>query len=132
MERQVLPDEAGDEEIAVVVALLHPQGQRLTRLPASGLEEMRTKLFFQERVVTGARRSGDFLARRLRRLLPALLVMLLTVLLLAPIFLSSYEAKLQTGSFVFASTWASNFYFALTEFDYFVALSAKDLFLHTW
>jgi len=39
---------------------------------------------------------------------------------------------MQTGSFVYSTTWSSNFYFAFAEFDYFAALRAKDFFLHTW
>lgn len=91
-----------------------------------------TGLLMQERQRTGTILYGRFLARRLRRLLPALLVMLVIVLLLTSILLSTYEARMQTGSFLFASTWTSNFYFAFAEFNYFAALEAKDFFLHTW
>jgi peptidoglycan/LPS O-acetylase OafA/YrhL len=91
-----------------------------------------TGLLVQERLDRGAIHYGTFLARRLRRLLPALLAMLLLVMLLAAVLLSSYEARMQTGSFVYSATWTSNFYFAFAEFDYFAALKAKDFFLHTW
>ena len=91
-----------------------------------------TGLLVKERLETGTIRYGTFLARRLRRLLPALLVMLLMVLFLTSILLSSYEAQMQTGSFLYSATWTSNFYFAFAEFDYFAALKAKDVFLHTW
>ena len=91
-----------------------------------------TGLLVRERLATGSIRYGKFLARRLRRLLPALLVMLAAVLVLASILLSAYEVRLQTGSFVYSATWTSNFYFAFVEFNYFAALKAKDYFLHTW
>lgn len=91
-----------------------------------------TGLLVKERLETGTIRYGTFLARRLRRLLPALLVMLLMVFFLASMLLSSYEAQMQTGSFLYSATWTSNFYFAFVEFDYFAALKAKDVFLHTW
>lgn len=89
-------------------------------------------LLLREKLSTGKIRYGRFLARRLRRLLPAMLLMLVTVIVLAALLLSAYESRMQTGAFVFAATWSSNFYFALSDFDYFSALQAKDLFLHTW
>jgi peptidoglycan/LPS O-acetylase OafA/YrhL len=61
-----------------------------------------------------------------------MLAMLAVVLVLATLLLSAYETRMQTGSFVYAATWTSNFFFALSEFEYFSALQAKDLFLHTW
>ena len=91
-----------------------------------------TGLLVQERLLTGQIRYSRFLARRLRRLLPAMLTMLITVLVLATLLLSAYETRMQSGSFVYAATWTSNFFFALSDFDYFAALQAKDLFLHTW
>jgi peptidoglycan/LPS O-acetylase OafA/YrhL len=91
-----------------------------------------TGLLVKERLEAGKIRYGAFLSRRLRRLLPALLVMLVSVLFLASLLLSSYEAQMQTGAFRYSATWTSNFYFAFAEFDYFSALKAKDLFLHTW
>ncbi len=91
-----------------------------------------TGLLVKERLGSGTIRYGRFLARRLRRLLPALLVMLVAVLFLALTLLSAFEAQMQTGSFLYSVTWTSNFYFAFAEFDYFSALKAKDLFLHTW
>jgi peptidoglycan/LPS O-acetylase OafA/YrhL len=91
-----------------------------------------TGLLVKERQATGMIRYGRFLSRRLRRLLPALLVMLVIVFVLATSFLSAYEAQMQTGALPFAATWSSNFYFAYAEFDYFAALKSKDFFLHTW
>lgn len=91
-----------------------------------------TGILLKERLATGTIRYATFLSRRLKRLLPALLVMLVTVLFLASMLLSSYEVRSQTGSFPYSATWTSNFYFAFAEFDYFAPLKAKDLFLHTW
>jgi peptidoglycan/LPS O-acetylase OafA/YrhL len=133
------PDIQGLRAIAIaIVVLAHAQ------VPGFGGGFVGVDLFFvlsgflitgllvKERLETGTIRYGTFLARRLRRLLPALLVMLVAVLLLAWSLLSSYEASMQTGSFVYSATWTSNFYFAFAEFDYFAALKAKDVFLHTW
>ena len=91
-----------------------------------------TGLLLRERLSTGGIRYSQFLSRRLRRLLPAMLAMLIVVIVLATLLLSAYETRMQTGSFVYAATWTSNFFFTFSEFDYFSALQAKDLFLHTW
>ena len=91
-----------------------------------------TGLLVRERASSGTIRYGRFLARRLRRLLPAMLAMLAIVLIAASLLLSAFEARMQTGSAIFAASWTSNFFFAFSEFDYFSALKAKDLFLHTW
>ena len=91
-----------------------------------------TGLLVRECLSSGTIHYGQFLARRLRRLLPALLVMLFVVLVAANLLLSGYETRMQTGSAVFAATWTSNFFFAFSDFDYFDALTARDLFLHTW
>lgn len=91
-----------------------------------------TGLLWHEFAASGGIRYLNFLARRLKRLLPAMLLMLFVVAAITPLLLSAYETRMQTGSFVFAATWTSNFFFALSEFDYFAALQQKDLFLHTW
>jgi peptidoglycan/LPS O-acetylase OafA/YrhL len=91
-----------------------------------------TGLLVRERVSSGTIRYGQFLARRLRRLLPAMLAMLAIVLIAANLLLAAYEVRMQTGSAIFAASWTSNFFFAFSDFDYFSALQARDLFLHTW
>ena len=91
-----------------------------------------TGLLVRERIANGRIHYGRFLARRLRRLLPAMLLMIVTTLVLATMLLSSYEARLQTTSFPYAATWTSNIYFALGQFDYFAEVQTRDLFAHTW
>lgn len=91
-----------------------------------------TGLLLEERLATGSIRYGHFLARRLRRLLPAMLAMLVLVLIVASVVLTAYEMRMQSRSFPYAASWISNFFFAFAERDYFDALQAKDLFLHTW
>ena len=73
-----------------------------------------------------------FYARRLKRLLPALAVMLAGTVFLAAWLLSSFEAYAQLRSGPYAATWTSNIYFAVASVDYFDDLAARDLFLHTW
>jgi peptidoglycan/LPS O-acetylase OafA/YrhL len=91
-----------------------------------------TGLLVDERLATGRIRYLDFITRRLRRLLPAMLSMLLVVLLVASVILTSFEMRMQARSFPFAAAWVSNLFFAFAERDYFKALQDDDLFLHTW
>jgi len=91
-----------------------------------------TGLLLEERIATGTIQYGQFLARRLRRLLPAMLVMLLIVLVVSTIVLTHFEMRQQGRSFPFAAAWISNFFFAFAERDYFLALQDHDIFLHTW
>lgn len=74
----------------------------------------------------------SFYARRLKRLLPALLVMIIISIMTGYVLLSGSEARAQLVSGPFAATWTSNLYFAFVNFDYFDELSNRDLFLHTW
>ncbi|HED17515.1 MAG TPA: acyltransferase, partial [Gammaproteobacteria bacterium] len=73
-----------------------------------------------------------FYARRLKRLLPALIFMLSVSSGLAVWLLSGVEARAQLSSSPFAVTWTSNLYFAFTTIDYFDEFANRDLFLHTW
>lgn len=91
-----------------------------------------TGILLREYRATAHIRLLPFLARRLKRLLPALLVMLTLTLLLAAALLSSYEFSEQTASVGYAASWSSNLYFAFTEVDYFAELRHRDLYLHTW
>lgn len=73
-----------------------------------------------------------FYARRLKRLLPALVCMLCVTSIVAMWLLSAVEARAQLASAPFAAAWLSNMYFAFRKLDYFDELAGKDLFLHTW
>jgi len=74
----------------------------------------------------------QFYARRLKRLLPALLLMVAVSTALAVQLLSATEAHSQLSSLPYVIIWLSNMYFAFSEVEYFDELSDKDLFLHTW
>ncbi len=91
-----------------------------------------TRLLVDERRKTGRINYLAFLAKRLKRLLPALLVMLIVVTALGWLLLTGHEFSEQTRSAPYAAIWSSNFYFAFTSFDYFAELRQKDLYLHTW
>ena len=73
-----------------------------------------------------------FYTRRLKRLLPALFVMLVFAILLSRRLLSQNEIAEQLSSAGYAATWTSNLFYAFSTVDYFSELQARDLFLHTW
>jgi peptidoglycan/LPS O-acetylase OafA/YrhL len=75
---------------------------------------------------------SSFYARRLKRLLPALILMVIIASISGLLLLSKLEARTQLTSAPFAATWTSNLYFSFANFDYFDELSSRDLFLHTW
>jgi len=89
-------------------------------------------ILIKERRQSGRIDYFAFIARRLKRLYPALFVVLVTTIFLASLVLSSYEYSQQAGSAPYAATWISNFYFVFSVNDYFAQLQARDLFLHTW
>lgn len=91
-----------------------------------------SQLLIREYASSGTIALARFYSRRLKRLLPALAVMLILVVLTAPLLLSRHETSAQLSSVVFATTWTSNLFFAFSTLDYFSELQAHDLFLHTW
>lgn len=91
-----------------------------------------TGLLIREYTSYGTIQLAGFFAQRLKRLLPALLVMLSLVVLISSVLLSSHEAREQSASVIYAGTWTSNLFFAFSTLDYFSELQTRDLFLHTW
>lgn len=91
-----------------------------------------TGLLFREFKNDNYINFSSFYSRRLKRLLPALLVMVIISSIAGFLVLSGTEAQTQTVSAPFAATWTSNLYFAFAKFDYFNEFSNRDLFLHTW
>jgi len=91
-----------------------------------------TGLLLQEIEKTGHLQFANFYARRLRRLLPALLVMLVCTCLFAAVALAPGEQGGQAVAAATASIWFSNIHFAFAKLDYFSPGAASNLFLHTW
>ena len=91
-----------------------------------------TGLLIREFERTGRIDLLGFYARRLKRLLPALALMVAVTIGLAGWLLAPFEARAQLASAPYAATWTSNLYFTFTTFDYFDELASRDLFLHTW
>jgi peptidoglycan/LPS O-acetylase OafA/YrhL len=91
-----------------------------------------TGLLLREHHQKGRINFAQFYARRIKRLLPAQLLMLIVTSALAVWLLSGVEARAQIKSAPFAATWTSNLYFTFFSHNYFDELSGLDLFLHTW
>lgn len=91
-----------------------------------------TGLLVREITDTGGLRFAEFYIRRLRRLMPALIVMLLGSGLLAALLLAPTEQMPQASAGASAAAWWSNIHFALEQLDYFSAGTETNIFLHTW
>ena len=91
-----------------------------------------TGLLLREIDATGRLQFANFYARRFRRLLPGLLLMLACVSALALLVLAPGEQVGQAMAAAMASVWASNLHFAFARLDYFSPGAASNLFLHTW
>ena len=91
-----------------------------------------TSLLFKEYHASGKINLSNFYSRRLKRLLPALVAMILLVSLLAAVFLAPNEQLEQSRAAMSALASVSNIYFALANYGYFDAGSESNLFLHTW
>lgn len=73
-----------------------------------------------------------FYGRRIRRLLPASMVVLLTITIMAAFVLPPLEQYNLNGSIIATTTYVSNLYFAHLARDYFAPQSASNPLLHTW
>jgi peptidoglycan/LPS O-acetylase OafA/YrhL len=91
-----------------------------------------TGLLVQEIHTRGELRFANFYGRRLRRLLPALLLMLAVVCALGRLLLAAGEQPGQALAASTAALWFSNFHFALSQMNYFAPVAETNLFLHTW
>jgi peptidoglycan/LPS O-acetylase OafA/YrhL len=91
-----------------------------------------TGLLLQELGSRGAVRFGEFYVRRLRRLLPGLLAMVLVVGLFAAQLLAPGDQQNQAQAAASAVFWLSNIHFAFGRLDYFSSGAEGNLFLHTW
>jgi len=91
-----------------------------------------TAQLLQEQRQTGSTALFAFYARRIRRLLPAALLVLAASLWLAWVFYPPSARQAQALSAASAAVWLSNFHFALADLDYFGSTASGNLFLHTW
>lgn len=91
-----------------------------------------TGLLVQEISTTGGLRFATFYGRRLRRLLPSLLLMLTIICVSAWVLLPPAELPTQIATAGSAALWLSNFRFAFSNLGYFDPSAETNLFLHTW
>lgn len=91
-----------------------------------------TGLLLREAEATGTIDLTQFYARRLRRLLPALAVVILATIAAAALLLAPMEQVGQIRSAAAAALWASNLVFAFANLDYFGPTAETNLFTHTW
>lgn len=91
-----------------------------------------TGLLLRELARSGTVSFGEFYVRRLRRLLPGLLTMLLVVGVAATMLLAPGDQQNQASAAASAAFWLSNIHFAFGRLDYFSSGAESNLFLHTW
>ncbi|MBV1871145.1 MAG: acyltransferase [Gammaproteobacteria bacterium] len=91
-----------------------------------------TGMLISELILSQRISLARFYSHRLKRLLPALVVMVVVISVASLFVLSNYEMGKQLASAPYVLSWVSNIYFFLVEIEYFDELSSKDLFLHTW
>lgn len=90
-----------------------------------------TLLLKKEVEATGTLRLGEFYIRRIKRILPALVVMLTLSFIFASFIYSPNHLQTIAGSLWSAMFGLSNFYFWF-EADYFDTSTKLKPFLHTW
>jgi peptidoglycan/LPS O-acetylase OafA/YrhL len=91
-----------------------------------------TGLLMQEIKSTRSLRLAAFYARRLRRLLPALLLVLGCTGIFGALLVAPVEQIGQAVATLSAALWLSNFYFAFSNLGYFSPGADTNLVLHTW
>ncbi len=91
-----------------------------------------TRYLLREFQASGALSLRHFYARRLQRLLPALLVMVLVVSCLAMLLMTPDERSMHMDAAANALFWISNLFFYFSQLDYFDRSVSENLFLHTW
>jgi peptidoglycan/LPS O-acetylase OafA/YrhL len=91
-----------------------------------------TKLLLAEEHIHGRISLVRFYARRIRRLLPASLLMMAATVAAGMIILPTFEQASLSRTLLAASTYASNLYFIFIATDYFSADLSSNPLLHTW
>jgi len=89
-------------------------------------------LLVSELSASGRIDFARFYFRRVKRLAPALLTMVVLTSIAAIFLLSPIEQHAQLDGARYAVVWVSNIFFAFSDYGYFEAGSESNLFLHTW
>jgi peptidoglycan/LPS O-acetylase OafA/YrhL len=91
-----------------------------------------TSLLCREFAGTRTIRLGHFWANRARRLLPALLVLILAVAIYVRLFAGSVDiSSIRSDAFA-TLLYVANWHFVLSDQGYFAQAAAPSPFLHTW
>lgn len=91
-----------------------------------------TGILVRDLVLSNSVRYAEFYSRRARRLLPACVVMVAVVSIVAARVFSPIEQEGVYRSALATVMYVSNAYFAHSAQDYFAPQSASNPFLHTW
>jgi peptidoglycan/LPS O-acetylase OafA/YrhL len=91
-----------------------------------------TSLLLEELTTTGTLRFGLFYARRARRLLPGVLVLLVLVALYAAWFAEPDTLVSLRGDALSTLTYVANWHFVLSDQGYFHQTGPPSPLLHTW
>ncbi len=133
------PDIQGLRAVAVLLVLFYHAG--FTFIPGGyvGVDVfyvisgyLITGLLLREVEQTGTVAIGAFYARRIRRLIPAATVVIVTTLGIAWALYSPLELGPIASSALFASLYVSNIWFARQSTDYLADRADANPLLHTW
>ena len=91
-----------------------------------------TRLLIEELEESGKINLLRFYGRRARRLLPALLLMMVATLVAIPFILAPSQQLRYAATAAATSLYASNVLFLRDAMDYFAPQNASNPFLHTW
>jgi peptidoglycan/LPS O-acetylase OafA/YrhL len=91
-----------------------------------------TSLLCDEQVRTGTIALGRFWAGRARRLLPALVVLLIGVALYAHFYSASLDLGTLRGDALSTLAYVSNWHFIFSDQGYFALAASPSPLLHTW
>ncbi|MGH7656940.1 MAG: acyltransferase family protein, partial [Gemmatimonadales bacterium] len=91
-----------------------------------------TWLLVDEAERTGTINLGRFYARRARRLLPALALVLIVTLAVTALLYAPYEQRVLAKTWAATAFYASNIHFASDAMNYHGAAAETNPLLHTW
>lgn len=91
-----------------------------------------TSILVREYLEKGQINFQRFYANRLRRLFPALAIMLMITSVLAYQILPPTQNLAQSKAAAMAVVWLSNFHFLFADVNYFAVENNANAFLHTW
>lgn len=133
------PDIEGLRAVAVVTVLLYHAGVPFFTGGYVGVDVflvisgyLITGLLLREVATTGTVSLTSFYARRIRRLLPMALLVLVTVAVLSSVLLSPVRRQEVAADIVAAGLYVVNWRFAQAAVDYFAADTANSPLQHYW